>query len=364
MKIVRSLFLHVLTGASAATAVLLVAVAYSDRLHPASNATLACAGMLFPIILIVNVIVLLAWVLFRWRRAWIQVTGLILAIPAIRIYLPLHFSSDAPPGCIKVISYNVACYSVTDNYDNPYDSIYAYLKRQNADIVCVQEDVSLSRKVLASYDELYPYNDTLHVNRPASHYINALGIHSRYPILRKERLPLESEANGAAAFFLLIDRDTVVVVNNHLESTHLSLKDRKDYTDIISGDADRNAAKAGTLKLLDKVSVAMVRRARQAEMVHEYVERYRRRYPVIVCGDFNDTPISYARRTIADGLTDCYVETGNGLGISYNRKGFYFRIDQMMCSKHFTPYHCYVDNHIEASDHYPVVCWLKREPQR
>ena len=96
----------------------------------------------------------------------------------------------------------------------------------------------------------------------------------------------------------------------------------------------------------------------QAEAVHQYIEAHRQ-YPIIVCGDFNDNPISYSRRIIAQGLTDCFVETGRGVGLSYNQKGFFFRIDHIMCSDHFKPYNCSVDNKIDASDHYPISCRLK-----
>ena len=178
--------------------------------------------------------------------------------------------------------------------------------------------------------------------------------------MKKERISYESRANGSAAFFLLVDGDTVIVINNHLESTHMSDEDRQRYTEIINGDMDGGDARAETRRLVDKLSANMAIRAPQAEAVHEYIERHRR-YPIIVCGDFNDTPISYTRLTVAQGLTDCYVETGNGPGISYNIRGFYFRIDHMMCSEHFEPYSCIVDDDIDASDHYPLVCWLKRK---
>ena len=356
----KAIFLNVCLGASAAIGLLMVVVGYSDRIHPESHPTLACAGMIFPLLLAANVVALLLWVLFKWRKAWIQLAALLLAFPAIRVYLPLHLQGEPPEGSIKIISYNVACYGVKDHCDNPVDSIRRYLEQQDADIVCLQEDAPRRAANSICFEELYPYNDTVHVNRPGSPYINAIGVHTRYPILRKERLGYDAEANGSAAFYLLIDGDTVIVVNNHLESTHLTDNDRKEYTDIIYGDVDRRSASAGTRKLLGKVSAAMVKRSHQAELVHDYIVSHSQ-YPLIVCGDFNDTPISYVRRTVAKGLVDCYVESGCGLGFSYNRKGFFFRIDQLMCSHHFKPYNTYVDSHVAASDHYPVVGWLKRQ---
>ena len=82
---------------------------------------------------------------------------------------------------------------------------------------------------------------------------------------------------------------------------------------------------------------------------------------MILCGDFNDSPISYAHRTLDKVLTDCYVATGNGPGISYHHNAIFVRIDNIMCSSHWTPYGCKVDRSARHSDHYPIYCWLKRK---
>ena len=58
-------------------------------------------------------------------------------------------------------------------------------------------------------------------------------------------------------------------------------------------------------------------------------------------------------------LTDCFVTTGRGIGLSYNQKAFSFRIDHIFCSKDIQPYNCQIDDKMDASDHYPVICWLK-----
>lgn len=339
-------------------AVLMVLVAYSDRVHPVDYPFIGCVGMTFPFFLLVNLLLLIVWLLVNWHRSWIPVVGFLLALPAIRVYVPLHFHHDPPPGCLKILSYNVDCYIMAKKLSENEQSIYEYLKQQSADIVCLQEDVSLARDSIGDFSQLYAYNDTVHLGRHRSPKFNAVGIHSRFPIVAKEVIKYESKANGSVAFFLKVGNDTVIVINNHLESTHLSLKDRERYADIISGDMNREEAEAGTRMLFGKLAVAMGKRARQAEAVKDYIERHKR-YPMVVCGDFNDTPISYVRRTIAQGLTDCFVESGCGLGFSFRRKGFFFRIDNILCSSHFTPYNCYVDNGIHASDHYPIICWLK-----
>lgn len=359
MPILKNILLSVFTGASVMVAAATVAVAYSDRLDPIAHPVLACAGMVFPIFLVANLVVLLLWLMVKWRRVWIPIAAFVLAFPSIRIFMPLHTSSEAPEGCIKVLSYNVAAYGGNYRYNQVMDTIFGYLKQQKADIVCFQEDMTVKFNPVEHFPELYPYNDTVHVTPPGYPLINAVGIHSRFPIIRRERISYESLANGSVAFFLQIGSDTVIVVNNHLESTHLSTDDRQRYKAMMRGDMDRASTKEETRLILDKLSKAMAQRAEQAKAVSRYIEQHRG-YPLIVCGDFNDTPISYVRRTIAQGLTDCYVDTGNGLGLSYNQRGFNFRIDHIMCSSHFKPYNCYVDDKMDASDHYPIICWLER----
>lgn len=358
MKVVKNILLNVFAGASVATAVMLVFVAYSDHFDPERHPFLGCVGMLFPFFLLVNLIILVAWLFLHWKRAWIPLAAYLLTIPAIRIYFPLHFHQEAPDGSLKIISYNVDLYQEVKDTPNSQKLIYDYLRQQNADIVFLQEDVTTKPDSSCSVSLLYPHNDTVQLGNTHGKLVNAVGIHSRFPILGKERLPLVSKANGAAAFFLQIGADTVVAINFHLETTHLTTDDRQRYNDMLSGDMDRQQAESESRKLYGKISSAMGIRARQADVVHDYIECHRK-YPLIVCGDMNDTPISYVRRTVTQGLTDAFVETGNGLGFTYRRKGLRFRIDNIFCSSHYEPYGCYVDNDLSASDHYPIIAWLK-----
>lgn len=359
MPILKNILLSVFTGASVMVAAATVAVAYSDRLDPIAHPVLACAGMVFPIFLVANLVVLLLWLMVKWRRVWIPIAAFVLAFPSIRIFMPLHTSSEAPEGCIKVLSYNVAAYSGNYRYNQAMDTIFGYLKQQNADIVCFQEDMTVKFNPVEHFPELYPYNDTVHVTPPGYPLINAVGIHSRFPIIRRERISYESLANGSVAFFLQIGSDTVIVVNNHLESTHLSTDDRQRYKAMMRGDMDRASTKEETRLILDKLSKAMAQRAEQAKAVSRYIEQHRG-YPLIVCGDFNDTPISYAHQKVASLLTDCFVTSGRGLGFTYHHHAMWVRIDHIFCSEEWESVKCRVDDKIHASDHHPVVAWLKK----
>ena len=347
--------LSLLVGANIMTIILMLATGYSDWLDPREHDILSCAGMLFPFFIIANLLFVAVWVLFSWKRLLIPIIGFFLAYPAIHIYIPLHGKSKVPEKSLCVISYNVCTFGGNYKYEQAFDTIFSYIKKQQADIVCLQED---SHSDLKDYERFFPYNDTTIVSKAKAVGYVTIGIHTRFPILKKERIHYPSRTNGSVAYYLLIENDTVIVINNHLESSHLSTDDRNRYEEMIKGEMERHTAKAETIELAGKLSEAMAIRAEQADSVHSYVEHHRH-YPIIVCGDFNDTPISYTRRRIADGMTDCYVETGRGLGISFNRRGFYFRIDHMMCSEKIIPYACEIDNDIDVSDHYPLICRLK-----
>ena len=150
----------------------------------------------------------------------------------------------------------------------------------------------------------------------------------------------------------------MLVVNNHFESNHLEPAERERYKDMLKGEMSQDTARAESKKLIKKLGEAARMRSAQVDSVCAYLRRHSH-YPTILCGDFNDTPISYAHHAVAELLTDCYVATGRGIGLSYNQKGFYVRIDNIMCSDDFKPLGCKVDSKITASDHYPIYCWLK-----
>jgi endonuclease/exonuclease/phosphatase (EEP) superfamily protein YafD len=359
IKQLKAFTINLVAGANIATVILLLCAGFSDRLNPVDYPLLSCFGITFPVFLIANLLFLFFWLTFKWQKIWIPIIGYLLAYLPLSIYMPMNLKQDVSEDALKIISYNVCTYGGNNKYEDGFDTIYNYLKRQKADIVCLQEDVDTWRRfVFIRYEKIYPYNDTtIFCNTVAS--MNGVGIHTRFPILRKERIPYKSEANGSVAYYLKMDNgDTLLVINNHLEGTHLTKKDRSNYKRLLKGKMERDTAKEESKLLFDKLASAAATRAPQADAVHRYIETHRQ-YPIIVCGDFNDNPISYSRRTISQGLSDCFAKTGKGIGLSYNQKGFFVRIDNILCSEHFIPEKCEIDDKMDASDHYPIISWLK-----
>ena len=191
--------------------------------------------------------------------------------------------------------------------------------------------------------------------------MNGVGIHTRFPILRRERIAYDSNANGSVAYFLDVDGDTLLVINNHLEGTHLSPDDRSRYKEMLRGKMKRDTVRAESKLLWDKLGQAAAKRAPQAEAVSRYIQEHSQ-YPVIVCGDFNDTPISYTHRVLTTQLTSAYRQSGNGLGFTFHEKGFPVRIDHILFDGHtWESTSTQVVKHITCSDHFPIYTKLRRK---
>ena len=364
IKQLKKFTLRMIAGANVATIIVMLLVGFSDRLNPVDHPMLSTVGMTFPVFLLINLAFLLFWIIFKWRMIWIPIAGFLLAYVPISIYMPLNPSQDVPEGALKLVSYNVCTYGGNYKYEDGFGKVLGYLDEQQADIVCLQEDVDTrNRSIFQEYEKKgFTHNDTAVICNTANS-LNAVGIHTRFPILKRECIEYPSTSNGSVAWWLKVDDDTLIVVNNHFESCHLNKDDREQYRQILKGEVPRDSVRAESELLLIKLAEANAKRAVQIERVRDYAKAHYQ-YPVIVCGDFNDNPISYSRHRMASLLSDCYVNTGWGIGLSYNQKGFSFRIDHLFCSERINAYNCQIDAKMDASDHNPLICWLKIKPKR
>jgi endonuclease/exonuclease/phosphatase family metal-dependent hydrolase len=355
----KKVTVQMIAGANIATCIVMFLVGFSDYINPATHPYLACIGLSFPLFLIINFLFVIFWMIFHPGKLWIPMLGYLVCIVSIRTYFPINWRSDPPKSAIKILSYNVLSFApLTVDGDGHYP-ILEYIKHSDADIVCLQEAAMLEVKknIVDSVLNKYKYNDTILILNKGCY--NELAIYSRFPILSREKIKYLSTGNGSVAYKLNINGDTVVVINNHLESNKLSLHDRAQYKNMIRGIEKRDTVKVESRKLIEKLGEAVKIRCLQADAVGAYIRKHQQ-YSIILCGDFNDNPISYTHRIIAKDLKDCYVRSGSGPGLSYNQNGFNVRIDNILCSSDWKSYNCRVDSKIDASDHYPIFCWLKK----
>lgn len=354
---------RILLGCNGVVAILMLLCAFSPYINPTSFPILSSTGLAFPIFLLLNILFLFFWIFFYRRYALLPLATMIICFGQIRTYIPINLSmTQIPDDAIKVLSYNIMHFDGHKPHSkNSPNEIVQYLQKTNADIVCLQEanfnnsdskkflSQSVFRKAMAEY----PY-----FNQYAAKGNGWICL-SRYPILSAQMIDYESTGNGSMAYELKVGADTLLLINNHLESNKLTLDDRVAYREMIVNPQEE-ALKSTSKRLIGKVSEAASIRANQANKVSQYIRESGHKY-VVSCGDFNDSPLSYAHRIIGEGMNDAFIESGNGLGISYHRNGFYFRIDHILASDNIELYNCKIDNSIKASDHYPIWCYIRKK---
>lgn len=357
-----SVAVSVLSAVNLLVTVLLLMAAYSPCAAPAKHPVYSCMGLAFPLFVLADVCLLAVWLLLRqWELALLPLVGLLLCAPQLRVYCPFHFrTAPVPESAIKLLSYNVMAFGGSIRPEKG-KSILNYLRQSGADILCLQEYfVPDQPPYLRQADvdkalEDYPYRNVTAVGRNRN---NRLACFSKFPILSARRLGYSSESNGSVAYELLIGGDTVTLINNHLESNKLTVEDKGMYESMLRA-PKKGKVERGARRLIGKLAKASVLRASQADTIAREVACARTDY-VLLCGDFNDSPISYSRRVIAQELDDAFATSGRGLGISYNRNKFFFRIDHILLSPNLKAYNCTVDRSIRVSDHYPIWCYISK----
>ena len=167
--------------------------------------------------------------------------------------------------------------------------------------------------------------------------------------------------NSSVIYHLDINGDKVTVINNHLESYKFKNDDKEIYNEMIM---EKDVNKASSKRLLDKMTFADSLRALQTDVLCDLVEKERKTNDgVIVCGDFNDSPVSYVHHRLTRQLRDTYAESGNGVGFSYYHNRMYFRIDHILVSDNYKAYGAKVDKSIKESDHYPIYTYIKKRSE-
>lgn len=335
--------------------------AYSGYIPPVRWIIPAFLGLFFPALLVAQIGVTIFWLLAWDKRRLLLVAAVwLISLPQLLVYFPIsraEKSLGTEEESLRILSYNVCAFGFKPHTKTSPNATLQYIKSSGADIVCIQEAMlnqnpwaGVVSKTLRSYlDEDYPYINVIRVNRGGS----TLALLSKYPIKEAKEIPLPSWVNGAVAYKVDIRGKETLVINVHLESFRLRRVDGEDYLRLAKdGDAIRlkDALRA-------KLSPTFRSHNIQANIIHDLIQRYGSGR-VIVCGDFNDTPLSYARYKIGEGLEDAFVSKGNGLGISFHTRPFFVRIDHILFGPAFRALRCEVDKTASESDHYPIEAVL------
>lgn len=366
MKTLR-IFLQLLFALANVVAIMLLIIsAYSDRFSPDSSLMFSYLGLAFPILCLVNFCFAVYWLFLKvWKLLLISVVGFFVCWGPIIHYFPFNSRKEVPrEEVLKILTYNVMAFGYRNHTKIAPNPILKYLVNSDADIICLQEyaegksEKSTTAQKIYDALEKYPYRSIFYFHK-TKYSDFGIAVFSKYPMSNSRQVKYDSKNNGSTIHEVTIKGKKITLINNHLESFKLTMADRSRYSSFIKG---MGAEGLDDLKgaFEQKLGTAFKIRAKQAEAVAQEVKNAKGDY-VLVCGDFNDTPISYAHRTIQGDLTDAFAESGRGMGVTYHQNFFWFRIDNILHSPNVRSMNCTVDSKLNYSDHYPLWCYLKLE---
>ena len=309
--------------------------------------------------IIINIGFVLFWSILRKWTFLLSLLALLIFSSTVKSIFPINFHKgkiDTNRQKISILTYNTMnTGNLKEHREDDPNPVVKYILDSQADIVCLQEmAVSENTHQLQEKDfnrifKSYPFKFvTYKLNRWNMHV--GMAVLSKYPIINKKRINYDSAFNLSVYSDIAIGKDTIRLINNHLESNRITSQDMQ-RTSKLKDDFDSGELGSVTKYLSSKLSVAYKKRAMQVDLIAEIMKKSP--YKLIVCGDFNDVPASYAYTTLKGNLKDAFKETGNGLGWTFHQSFYRFRIDYIMYDKAFQSAN-YKTGHLDASDHYPI----------
>lgn len=352
-----------LVNALAGAALLLGA--WGGTVDPARHPLCAVIAMTIPVTLPVMLFVLLmdlAWL----RRATVWALAcLFCAAPAWLATFPVHLPARAlgdseRQRSFTLLSYNVnEGINVNDDYPDGQNPMMTYILQADADVVALQElgyltdhwQTHVTAEQMDSLRQRYPYI-------VPGHRRLHFAVLSKYPVVADTLIYSDPKASkrGMRRFTLDIKGHRVALFSVHLQSFGLSDEDKALYRDLtkLRGEGRMDDVRDD---LIDKVEAAAVKRSRQVRNLAGFIGDARREgiKDIIVCGDFNDVPASWAVRQLESlGMHEAYASLGFGYKPTYNASRFWFTIDHVLWSGGLHA-HSIERANMLASDHYPLL---------
>jgi endonuclease/exonuclease/phosphatase family metal-dependent hydrolase len=368
-----------------------LSVALGERV-PAGTWSLApLLALTVPLWLLALALAIGYWLRRRWRVALLPAAGLLLAWGQVERGLPLHVAGSSflvsdsqtlatqqpatqneqpetrkeQPETLRLLSANVRIFNVYPQLRKldptaPAKAI-AWLAASPADVLCLQEFYQEPAGTHSRDGELYRVADRLGPGSGRHGFVSkslvnsggaefGLAIFSRYPIVGRGEISFGRLTQNHAMWVDVAGPgrgDTVRIFNTHLQSMSL------DEDEIVAAGSSRTGFRRKGRGLLRRFVRGAAARAWQADTLVANLRRSP--YPVLLVGDLNDLPYSYAYSQLANELQNAWATVGLGPGNTYHgRLPPLLRIDQQFAGPRWQVLGCRVHTEIPYADHYPV----------
>jgi endonuclease/exonuclease/phosphatase family metal-dependent hydrolase len=332
------------------------------HINPDDFAIPAFFGLAYPYLLLINIILSIIWAMLLRFEALISVVIIAIGFTHFSNYIKLIKPARDKTNTFKVLSYNLCLFNYFENKNGitSEKKILEFLKAQNPDILCLQEffvSGSPSQKEVSVRTALgEKYYSHMKVLGSSKNRYYGIATFSKFPIIRKGELIHPSSSSLSIYTDVLIGKDTFRIYNNHLQSFRLKRMERSFIDEMTASENKETMEEVKSLSV--SLRKGFVRRAIQSQVVKDHINKSP--FPVIVAGDFNDTPVSYSYRKIRKGLNDSFVNSGYGAGFTY--KGNYppNRIDYILYDNSLINSYFEIIK-VKYSDHYPIIAYFRKK---
>lgn len=321
--------------------------AFSSYADPSEYPFMGYLGVALPVLLVINILYIIYWGI-RWRRwIWLPVIAILANTGYITSMFQFSTSKQAQGETIKVATLNARNF----NYElTGYTAkqIAGYMRETFVDVICFQEFNPTRDFNLDSLRNVFSYYP--HIAIP--HLPNGsvpIAIFSKYPVLDSSYIPFAESNNSGMWADIQAPGKSIRIFNLHMQTTNLnqgrSALSRQKGLGV-------EAEKKALMNLSNQMEGNLIRRTNQAKQVREIIDNSKN--PIIVCGDFNDTPSSFTYRHIKGDLQDGFKTAGNGYGYTFKGMYRFLRIDYIFHSSDLKGIN-YQSPSFDWSDHNPVI---------
>lgn len=307
---------------------------------------LSVLTLFMPLFFILNGLFFIYWGL-QFKKRMI-LSGLVLLMGITFINKFYKFSSKEyqdEDKDFKVMSYNVRLFNLFKWIDKPdvAGDILSFINDQNPDILCIQEYSSSANIDLKVYRYKYIFMEGNKIK-------TGQAIFSKFPIINQGDIVFPNSNNNVIYADIKKGKDIIRVYNMHLQSIKITpdVNEISENINVINQDKSQ--------VLLIRISKAFKQQQQQAEILKEHKKRCE--YPIIICGDMNNSAFSYVYRSIKGTLKDSFEEAGTGFGQTYKFRYYPARIDYIFADEKMTVKKFESFSEFENSDHYPVMVKL------
>lgn len=330
-----------------------IAGTYSSKADPNDHPLLGYIGVILPALLIINLLYIVYWGIRR--KWWILFPIIAIAFNYEFITAMFQYSKtvEHQGNTLKIATYNVHAFNAqSTGYDAK--QIAKFMEKEKIDILCFQEfsgnkHFNIDRICSTFHEYSYKYI-------PRINHETRIAIFSKYPIIDSLAIPFSQSSNCGMWTDIKIDNRIVRLFNVHMQTT--SLNQSKKFLAKEMQIENSYGQKEAIENLNKKIVNNQKLRAQQAILIKEHIEGTK--HPVILCGDFNDTPASYTYHTLKGNLSDGFKTCGNGYGYTFRGLHQLLRIDYLFYSKELKGIKYYSPS-LKWSDHNPVIMELSVE---